>query len=438
MKHKNIWFVRALSLFLCCFLLVSVVVPAQGTVAEGMTNDRVNEAAAVSGPAGISAFETAERMASIQVGIALGSITHTQELLEHTNEKSEVNAEDDMNLELFGLSTSDAYAASAAYTAASARTAGEITAELMNIAPAVVFDKVIANVNESLNIRADSTTEAEIVGKLYKNSYAEIIERGEEWTKIQSGPVTGYVSNEYLFFDKDALDQAYELEAFQAEVTAGTVNVRTAPSLESEVLKEAKSGDTFSYLPDLSTDEWTAVELEDGTTGYLYSEFTDEDFVLKTAVSKEELEAKKREAEAAKSLEEAKKTKPAKVTRDPITLSDDDIFLMSVVIMMEAGSESYEGQLAVANVLVNRLLSGRWGDTMSDVVYAPGQFSGANSGRIEKFAPKVTESCKRAAVEALAGNNNIGSYMSFIMKSIAKYSSYSEYYVLGGHCFYKR
>lgn len=105
---------------------------------------------------------------------------------------------------------------------------------------------------------------------------------------------------------------------------------------------------------------------------------------------------------------------------------------------MEALGESYEGKLAVANVIVNRLLSGYWGNTIEDVIYAPGQFSGANSGRVEKFKSKVTESCKKAAVEALAGNNNIGDYMYFLMKNRANYSSYSKYYVLGSHCFYQR
>lgn len=234
------------------------------------------------------------------------------------------------------------------------------------------------------------------------------------------------------------MEVARELEAFQAEVTAGTVNVRTAPGLDSEIITEAKLGDTFTHLPELTTEEWTAVALEDGTTAYLSSQFTEESITLDTAVSAEE-EAKKAEADKiAKALEEAKKTVPATTNRAAITLSDEDMFLMAIVVTMEAASESYEGQLAVANVIVNRLLSGIWGDTISDVVYAPNQFSGANSGRIEQFSTRVTESCKKAVVEALAGNNNIGSYMSFIMKSRANYSAYSEYYILGNHCFYKR
>ncbi|MBO5197212.1 MAG: cell wall hydrolase [Lachnospiraceae bacterium] len=302
----------------------------------------------------------------------------------------------------------------------------------------IVFDKVIANVQESLNVRAEASTSAEIVGKLYRDSYAVILERGTEWTKIQSGDVIGYASNQYLHFDEKAIAKAQELGAFRATVTAGTVNVRTAPSLSGTVLTEAHKGDTFVQLPEATTDEWTAVQLEDGTTAYLSAQFTECSFELETAVSMEEIEAKKKAEELAKALEAAKHVEVADTNREAITMSDEDIFLMAIVITMEAGSESYEGQLAVANVLINRLLSGIWGDTLSDVVYAPNQFSGANSGRIEKFSAKVTESCKRAAVEALAGNNNIGDFMNFIMKDRANLSSYSEYYILGNHCFYKR
>ena len=415
--------VRVIAVMLCCFMLVSVIVPAQGAVVQAMTEDGRNEAAAVSYP---RSAQTVNQMAYVQVGTALGSLTELS---------SYVNPQTESGYAMLSL------------TAAAARTAGEFTAAVraadvsaaaVQTAEPVVYDFVIAKVNDSVNIREEATTESEVVGKLYKESYAAILERQDEWTKVSSGDVTGYISNDYLYFDEDAMEVARELEAFQAEVTAGTVNVRTAPGLDSEIITEAKLGDTFTHLPELTTEEWTAVALEDGTTAYLSSQFTEESITLDTAVSAEE-EAKKAEAaKIAKALEEAKKTVPATTNRAAITLSDEDMFLMAIVVTMEAASESYEGQLAVANVIVNRLLSGIWGDTISDVVYAPNQFSGANSGRIEQFSTRVTESCKKAVVEALAGNNNIGSYMSFIMKSRANYSAYSEYYILGNHCFYNR
>lgn len=304
--------------------------------------------------------------------------------------------------------------------------------------PEIAFDKVLPKVNEYLNIRAEAEPDGEVVGKLYKNSYGIILERGKEWTKIKSGSVTGYANNEFLYFDDEAIAIAKSQKAFQVVITAGSVNIRTKPTTDSEVIVEAKEDDTFLHVPEMDEGEWVAILYEEETIAYVSKEYIDTKFVLKTAVSKEEEEEAKRAEELEKALQEAKKFKPDTTNREAITLSDEELYLLATVVAMEALSEPYEGKLAVANVVVNRMLDGYWGDSISDVVYAKGQFSGANSGRVKQFESKVTESCKKAAVEALAGNNNIGNYMYFIMKDRAKYNSYTKYYILGCHCFYSR
>ena len=345
----------------------------------------------------------------------------TTEVASDANEGiSLASSEDEMEIGLLSLDTE------------------ETPEEVEEVEEVVTFDKVIANVNESLNIRKEASSDSEVVGKLNKNAYAKIVERGEEWTKISSGNVTGYVNNDYLYFDQEAIDQATKLAAFKVKITAGKVNIRSEASTDSEVLGEAKQDETYVLKSDLSTPGWEAIQYGETGVAYITSEFTEEIFDLDKAVSKEAEEKAKKAAEVSKSLENAKKYKPETTNRAAIKATDEEIYLVATVVAMEALGESYEGQLAVANVIVNRLLSGHWGNTIEDVIYAPGQFSGANSGRVEKFKSKVTESCKRAAVEALAGNNNIGNYMSFIMKSSAKYSSYSKYYVLGCHVFYTR
>lgn len=300
------------------------------------------------------------------------------------------------------------------------------------------YGKVLPKVNEYLNIRSEANPDAAVVGQLNKNSYATIVERGEEWTKITSGKVTGYASNQYLYFDEEARNLVSQLKADQVVITAGSVNIRKSPDLTGEILTEAKSKDSFVHISEKDNDEWYAIQYDDSQIGYVSKDLSDSVFNLKTAITIEEIEEAKKAVQIAKDLEEAKKHKPTKTNRAAIEVSDEEIYLLATVVAMEAMSESYEGQLAVANVVVNRMLDGYWGDTIHDVVYAPGQFSGANSGRIEKFRPKVTESCKKAAIEALAGNNNIGDYMYFRMKNTAKTSSYKKYYILGNHCFYSR
>jgi len=300
------------------------------------------------------------------------------------------------------------------------------------------YEKVLPKVNEYLNIRSEADSDATVVGQLNKNSYATIVERGEEWTKITSGKVTGYASNQYLYFDEEARNLVTELKADQIVITAGSVNIRKAPNLTGEILTEANNEDSFVHVSEEDTNEWYAIQYNDSQVSYVSKDLSKSVFNLKTATTKEEIEEAKKTTQIAKELEEAKKHKPSKTNRAAIKVSDEEIMLLATVVAMEANGESYEGQLAVANVVVNRMLDGYWGKTIHDVVYAPGQFSGANSGRVEKYRSKVTESCKKAAIEALAGNNNIGDYKYFMMKNRAKTSSYKKYYILGSHCFYSR
>lgn len=324
------------------------------------------------------------------------------------------------------------------------------------------YDKVVAKVNEYVNVRTEASTESEIAGKLYKDSYGTIIERGEEWTKISSGDVIGYVNNDYLYFDEKATEYARSQDALVAEVTAGTVNIRTEPNTDCEVVGEVKLGDTLPVYPEQSEEGFYAVEYNN-QTAYITQDFSEVKLEMTKAVSKEAEEAAKRkeeeenakrkaeeerinkasseqkyQEEVKQSVAKAKETKIGKTSRTPVTVSDDEIYLIATVVSSEALYESYEGKLAVANVVVNRLVSGIWGNTVYDVVYAPGQFSGANSDRLKKYAKLMNEDCKKAAVEALAGVNNIDDYMYFRTKSSATYSSYSKYYILGNHCFYQR
>ena len=120
------------------------------------------------------------------------------------------------------------------------------------------------------------------------------------------------------------------------------------------------------------------------------------------------------------------------------------MLILSTIIDWEAGWESYEGKLAVANVVLNRVKSGAYGNSITAVVYAPYQFSGVTDGAgnvSSTFAARLaagprTQECTQAALDALSGVNNIGSYTSFRGLSIANYSSYSSYMIIGNHCFF--
>lgn len=64
--------------------------------------------------------------------------------------------------------------------------------------------------------------------------------------------------------------------------------------------------------------------------------------------------------------------------------SDEDIALIARVTMSEASTQSFEVQVAVAQTVINRVHSGNFGNTVSDVIYSENQFSTADNG--EPFA----------------------------------------------------
>ena len=98
-----------------------------------------------------------------------------------------------------------------------------------------------------------------------------------------------------------------------------------------------------------------------------------------------------------------------------VTFEEGDRYLLANLIYCEAGGEPYEGQLAVGSVVVNRVLSALYPDTIVGVIYQSGQFSPVASGRLELAlaSNKATESCYRAADEAMSGVTNVRNCVYF-------------------------
>ena len=80
--------------------------------------------------------------------------------------------------------------------------------------------------NEYVNIRLEADQDAEKVGVLYKDCGGEVIEKNEEWTKIKSGDVTGWIKNQYLYFGKEAEELARDVGVLTAYSETETLRVR--------------------------------------------------------------------------------------------------------------------------------------------------------------------------------------------------------------------
>ena len=116
-----------------------------------------------------------------------------------------------------------------------------------------------------------------------------------------------------------------------------------------------------------------------------------------------------------------------------VTFEEGDRKLMANIIYCEAGGEPYTGQVAVGAVVINRVLSSIYPDTVVGVVYQNKQFSPVESGRLALALANdsATASCYKAADEAMSGVTNVGQCVYFRTPIPGL-----EGIRIGGHIFY--
>ena len=184
------------------------------------------------------------------------------------------------------------------------------------------YGKALANTEDTIDVCSEIN--GSVAGKMYKNTVVTVVEEGEEWCKISSGSVLGYVKRESLLF--------------------GSAAVARAEVVCAEGTKDAKSV--------------------------------------------EELAAEKRRA---------------------------DVKLMAALIFCEAGNQPYQGKVAVGSVVMNRISSGRFPNTLEGVVYQRGQFVPAMTGKLARVlsSGNIPSSCYDAAVEAMDGAKPLGNVLFF-------------------------
>ncbi len=116
-----------------------------------------------------------------------------------------------------------------------------------------------------------------------------------------------------------------------------------------------------------------------------------------------------------------------------VTFAEGDRYLLANLIYCEAGGEPYEGKVAVGAVVINRVLSSVYPDTVVGVIYQNKQFSPVASGRLALALAegKATAACYQAADEAMSGYSNVGNCVYF-RTPIPGLSGLN----IGGHVFY--
>ena len=262
---------------------------------------------------------------------------------------------------------------------------------------------VMANVRDAVNVRSDASEEASKVGKLYKDCGGTILERKDGWTKIQSGTLIGWAKDEYLLFGDDARALANDVGRMIAQINTETLRVRTEADQEAGVLGLLPKGDIADVV-DNSNPEWVCIDYE-GADGYVAAEYVTVDFQIDSGETLEEIKAR----------EAAEREAKRHVNYGEYTTDADTTQLLAALVQCEAGCESYEGQLAVASVVMNRVRSGAYPNSIHGVIYASGQFTPALNGKVNTVyeSGRISASCVQAAQEAISGVSNVGDMTHF-------------------------
>ena len=293
--------------------------------------------------------------------------------------------------------------------------------------------KLMPNVEESLNVRAQANEQSDIVGKLYKGSVADIVENDGTWAHIKSGNVDGYVNVSYCVTGTDALSYAYDTCGEIATVNTDGLRVRETADTNSKAIEVADQGKTYQVdRAAQAPDGWIAV-VSNSQTGYIAADYATRSLNTRVGITIEEEQAQiaaqkeaerkaaeeKAAAEAAKAAQkntsENTSSKKAETTQgEAVSAGADDLTLLAAIIECEAGGESYECQLAVGAAVINRVKSSSYPNSISGVIYQKGQFGPASSGKLaRKLSGSISSSCYSAAQEAMSGVDNTGGCTSF-------------------------
>ena len=198
--------------------------------------------------------------------------------------------------------------------------------------------------------------------------------------------------------------EAQEQSAVEAEVS-------TEPSDQEETLDETQSAEGAG------TDWGVSQEVIDVQSGMI------ENVKIAAVEAKIAYEAKleeeRRAAEEAERIArekaEAEAAAAAAAQAEAEAAQQEEKELLASLIFCEAGNQPYEGQVAVGAVIMNRVKSGCYPNSIEEVIYQSGQFGPAATGWLNRVRSSkgYSQTALQAAVDALNGSNPIGSCLYF-------------------------
>ena len=260
----------------------------------------------------------------------------------------------------------------------------------------------------------------------------------EEYTKVA----------EYIEIQKQGLETAQqELEGLIGETKDMQKQVTAMQKQTSVAIS--------SYLEEIA---WAEVEIGD-TEEAIEKKSEALQQLYKKAQEEEAAERRRQAEEAAKKLQEAIangsiKAEDSGIVWGEINLSQAEMEMLTAMIYCESRGESYEGQLAVGHVIMNRIRSSKFPNTLEAVLRAAKQFEPAGSGRFDivltayregipgVISQKEWDSCQQAAIACVNGESHVGECLFF--RTHAPVPQLAEnleaagvpYWIIQNHIFY--
>ncbi len=264
-------------------------------------------------------------------------------------------------------------------------------------------------------------TRLKVIYESGNESYMDLLFNSSSFSQFMNKAVYIEKMNEYdrqmlekmKNLKEETAEKKTKLEEERAELESMRAEVEEEQNKVEELVEDTSNSIT-SYAGAISEKEKEALEYE---ARLIANQNTIS--ALKEQLAKEEELAKLSQSMAKRNLSD-------------ISFNGSDRDLLAAIIQCEAGGEPYAGKIAVGAVIMNRVCSGAFPDTIVGVVYQPGQFQPVASGRLAiRLAEGANEECYRAADDVMNGANNIGNCLFFrtIVPGI-------QGTIIGNHVFY--
>ena len=334
----------------------------------------------------------------------------------------------------------------------------------------------VIDAKDMLDIHAEANTASAVVGQVMEDGHVAILAKYNDWVQIQAGEIAGWVPAENLveteisneeavaaneqviaertgatasedeFFAEEEVQQD-ETAALQAEASEAAQNeieevqaAEEAARIEAEAQAKAAAEEAARLEAEAqakAAEEAARIEAEAQAkaaeeAARLEAEAQAQAAAEEAARIAAEAQAKAAAEEAARIAAEAQQAALAAQAAQTAAISAEELKLLANIIYCEAGSESYVGKVAVGNVIMNRVKSASQPNTITEVVYAKGQFSPVRNGSLQRAlsSDKADAACYQAAIEALAGAQPVGGKLFF------RRNNGRSGQVIGHHVFY--